>query len=278
MFSNLIESGSHARDLKRKGYFFLGTLAFYAVTLLAAGVGSIYAYDARLGAQNDQEIIAILRFPPAPARTETPRREEPRPAAASNARPQIATVVEIVKNAPHTPNPAPARLDTPVLQPGVPVRIGATNVIPPAPGGGSLEGERGGAPQPSTGGHGLPRVEETETALPPPAPTPAVRATPQPQPPQIKKLSSEVLSGKAYHKPAPPYPELARKAGASGPVAVQILVDEQGRVVSAEATGGHPLLRQAAMRAAFQARFTPTTLGGQPVKVTGVITYNFVLQ
>jgi len=39
---------------------------------------------------------------------------------------------------------------------------------------------------------------------------------------------------------------------------------------------GHPLLRGAAEQAARGARFSPTLLSGQPVKVSGVITYNFV--
>jgi len=39
---------------------------------------------------------------------------------------------------------------------------------------------------------------------------------------------------------------------------------------------GHPLLQNAAERAARSARFSPTLLGGQPVKVSGVIVYNFV--
>jgi protein TonB len=58
---------------------------------------------------------------------------------------------------------------------------------------------------------------------------------------------------------------------------VQIIVDEEGYVISARAVSGHPLLQQAAVFAARQARFTPTLLEGRPVKVSGVITYNFVL-
>ena len=53
-------------------------------------------------------------------------------------------------------------------------------------------------------------------------------------------------------------------------------IDEQGTVVSAQAVSGHPTLQQAAVNAALQARFTPTSLMGEPVKVTGVIVYNFV--
>jgi len=71
---------------------------------------------------------------------------------------------------------------------------------------------------------------------------------------------------------------MARQIRAQGSVNVQILVDEQGKVVSAQAVSGHPLLTFAAKEAALRARFTPTLLNGQPVKVQGVITYNFVLQ
>jgi protein TonB len=91
-------------------------------------------------------------------------------------------------------------------------------------------------------------------------------------------ISGGVLNGKAISKPAPGYPPIAKAARASGVVTVQIVVDESGRVVSANAVGGHPLLQQAAVAAARQARFSPTTLSGQPVKVSGVVTYNFVLQ
>jgi protein TonB len=58
---------------------------------------------------------------------------------------------------------------------------------------------------------------------------------------------------------------------------VQIVIDEQGHVISAKALSGSPLLQAAAVQAAYQARFTPTILGGQAVKITGSITYNFVL-
>jgi TonB family protein len=91
-------------------------------------------------------------------------------------------------------------------------------------------------------------------------------------------ISGGVLNGKAISKPMPAYPQEAREAGASGTVTVQITVDEDGTVASAVAISGHPLLREAAASAARQARFSPTLLSGQPVKVTGVVTYNFVLQ
>jgi TonB family protein len=91
-------------------------------------------------------------------------------------------------------------------------------------------------------------------------------------------ISGGVLNGKAVSKPQPAYPPIAKAAGASGVVTVQILVDEEGNVVSAAAVSGHPLLQQAAVAAAREAKFSPTLLSGQPVRVSGVVTYNFVLE
>jgi protein TonB len=85
-----------------------------------------------------------------------------------------------------------------------------------------------------------------------------------------------VLNGKATSLPKPPYPPAAKAVRASGAVSVQVLISETGSVISASAVSGHPLLRPAAVSAARGARFSPTLLSGQPVKVSGVITYNFV--
>jgi len=91
-----------------------------------------------------------------------------------------------------------------------------------------------------------------------------------------KTVSGGVLNGKAISLPKPPYPAIAKSAKASGTVVVQVLVDEKGNVVSARAVSGHPLLQAASAAAARGAKFPPTKLAGKPVKVSGVITYNFV--
>jgi TonB family protein len=91
-------------------------------------------------------------------------------------------------------------------------------------------------------------------------------------------ISGGVLNGKAKVLPNPTYPEIARSARASGTVTVQITVDEQGNVIYAHAISGHPLLQDAAVAAARQAKFTPTYLQGEPVKITGQIMYTFVAQ
>jgi TonB family protein len=95
--------------------------------------------------------------------------------------------------------------------------------------------------------------------------------------PPVKPISGGVLNGKATSLPVPVYPSAARTARASGLVTVEVVIDGNGKVISAKATSGHTLLQQAAVLAAQQARFTPTLLSGQPVKITGVINYNFGL-
>ena len=60
MFTNLIESTSHAKEFKRRGSFLLFTTATYVVLFVITGVVSIYAYDARLDQQN-LEIVQLLR-------------------------------------------------------------------------------------------------------------------------------------------------------------------------------------------------------------------------
>lgn len=95
--------------------------------------------------------------------------------------------------------------------------------------------------------------------------------------PPVKPISGGVLNGKATSLPVPVYPQAARSARAAGIVTVEVVIDGSGKVISAKATSGHSLLQQAAVQAAQQARFTPTLLSGQPVKITGFINYNFGL-
>lgn len=88
-----------------------------------------------------------------------------------------------------------------------------------------------------------------------------------------KTISGGVLNGKANSLPVPTYPPAAKAVRASGAVAIQILIYEDGSVFSARAVNGHPLLRKASETDACNASFTPTLLVGHPVKVSGIITY-----
>jgi TonB family protein len=93
----------------------------------------------------------------------------------------------------------------------------------------------------------------------------------------VIRQSGGVLQQSAVKRVPPAYPAVAKAAGVEGAVQVQVLIGETGQVVSAEALTGHPLLRDAALEAARQWEFKPTTLEGKPVKVKGVTTFNFTL-
>ena len=93
-----------------------------------------------------------------------------------------------------------------------------------------------------------------------------------------KAISGGILNSRAVQLPIPDYPAAASAVRAEGSVNVRVVVDEAGNVISAQAISGHPLLQSAAVAAAREAKFAPTRLSGSPVKVTGIIVYNFSVQ
>jgi protein TonB len=110
------------------------------------------------------------------------------------------------------------------------------------------------------------------------APLVVLDSEPPPSPKLIlKSVSGGVLNGTALNLPSPVYPDSARRMRIFGIVSVDVIVDETGKVISAQATRGPASLREAAVQAAKRARFSPTTLSGEPVRVAGVINYNFAL-
>lgn len=273
MFQNLIESDLHTKEIKRKGSFFLVTLGAYALTLMGAGVAGVYAYDARIEDQGLELVVTMLPVTPEEERPVTPK---PRTNAAIQAGPN---------NAKQSPPPMRATLTNTTDDP---IRVGDKIVVKsdqplPTPPGAMIGpdynppnfnpfGRPGGnGNNPSGANAGTSGNSAGSDAPEPPKP-------PVTPPKQTRPISLGPINSKAVSMPIPAYPPVAKAAKISGIVAVQILLDETGRVISAQATDGPVLLRQAAERAAYQAKFTPTTIGGTPVKVSGVITYNFVLR
>jgi hypothetical protein len=96
---------------------------------------------------------------------------------------------------------------------------------------------------------------------------------PPTEPGKRAPISAGVLNGKAISLPKPDYPPGA--AGAEGVVVIQVTVDEQGNVTEANAISGPKQLWVVSVNAALQAKFSPTLLSGEPVRVTGVLVYNF---
>jgi protein TonB len=265
MFNNLIESSSHAREFKRRGSFVLFTSAIYVLLFVTAGVASIFAYDARLDDQNT-EIVTMLNPVELPAAPAPVTHNAPPPTG--NIRRPTEVIREIAManvNQPVVPNTTSATASThlPVPITG-PYIIGDHDSALVGPGGSGHPGGTGTGPGT---GDGPPAVEVGTP--PPPAPTPK---------PLPRVVSKGVITSQALSLPKPAYPQIAKQVGVQGSVSVQVLVDETGKVISAKAISGNPMLMPAAQQAALGARFSPTKLGDQAVKVSGVITYNFILQ
>jgi protein TonB len=128
-----------------------------------------------------------------------------------------------------------------------------------------------------------PGAAEVKTmAVNPNSGTPLVNLDGEPPPspgpkPILKPVSGGVLNGTAIALPPPMYPEPAKRMRTQGVVEVSVVLDETGKVISASAISGPTILREAAVQAALKARFSPTKLSGQPVKVSGTINYKFAL-
>jgi TonB family protein len=263
MFSNLIESSSHAREFKRRSSFVLFTSAVYALLFIVAGVTSIYAYDARLN--NPDEELELISYVPPQADAVVPepvRIRHTNPPAGASEGPRSTRPV-LFDN---TSNPLNAPRDVSAIAPNIPpahvgTDVGSRVMEPGGPG-----GDGGDSNYRGNGSVAMERIPD-----PPPVPIPAAA------PPKVIK-SPTILNGLAVSLPKPVYPPFAKQGGIQGSVNVQVLVDETGRVVSAKAVTGSPTLMHAAQEAAMRARFSPTKIGEQAVKVSGVITYNFILQ
>jgi TonB family protein len=98
----------------------------------------------------------------------------------------------------------------------------------------------------------------------------------RPKPETEFKIASHSC-GKAISLPKPSYPHEAKAMKVSGLVRVDVVIDENGGVIWAEAVGP-PLLQDVSKRAACRARYSPTLISGRAVKTQASITYHFMDQ
>src|ERR1041384_7202612 len=232
MFDQLVESGSHSADIKRKGGFLLGFTIVYLVLIVVGAVAGIMLATANID-QQTLELTALIAPVPVPQQQQKQEAKPEKVEITKNVDVRKELIAD-VSRADLVPKEVSAKAsDIPPVRKGVVTMVGGSNsnaIAPVAPGSGT--GQIISAPT---------RVEIKDEP-PPPAPTPK----PTPHAP----ISGGVLNGKAVHLVTPPYPAIARSAHASGSVQVQVLIDENGNVVSAHAVSGHPLLQAAAVAAA----------------------------
>ena len=261
MFDTLVESGSHSADLKRKGSFLAGFAIVYLVLIFAGLIAGILMAPAYIDQQN-LDLVTLIA--PVQIQQQQKQQEQPKQEQKVNIDKNVDVRRELIADVTRTdlvPKTISAKAsDIPPVRKGVVTMQGSSDsnaIAPIAPGSGTGSIISG----PAT-------VQVKTDDAPPPPPKPTPRAP----------ISGGVLNGKAVRLVQPSYPPIARSAHASGQVNVQITIDENGNVISAHAVSGHPLLQGAAVAAARSSKFTPTKLSGQPVKVSGVIIYNFVAQ
>ncbi len=267
MLDQLVESKSNADVDSRRGGYLLTTMVIMVLAFFSFYLVSMFGKDTDIG--NSALALDLLVAPPV---IEDQPEPEPEKKPENQKDPNVDLREKII-----------ATMDEP--PPKVPDKISseASKIPPRDPNKYTLQSDRNfsaaNAPSSDYKGPVNPSGTGSDSGLggqggdnetggaPPPPPPPK---------PVLKQISGGVLNGKARSLPKPPYPPAARAVRASGPVTVQVLINESGNVVSASAVSGHPLLRAAAANAARGAKFSPTMLSGQPVKVSGVITYNFV--
>jgi len=268
MLDQLVESKNYSRENTRRTEFLLVTFAIMVTALLTAWTISLYGKDYGMGG-DDLELSTLVAPPPPEDEPPPPPEKQPE----KQKQPDVDVRKELIANIMQTPPKVPPEVSV-AKNPVKEMRLDRLTMK------GSADSDTGAAVDPSMartvssgGTNGLSTGTGTETSG-------SEKDTPPPPPPVKKEppktISGGVLNGKAISLPKPPYPPAARAVRASGAVSVQVLIDESGRVVSASAASGHPLLQAAAVAAARGARFSPTLLSGQPVKVSGIITYNFV--
>lgn len=266
MLDQLVESKSNSKENKRRSEF-LGVVFFIMVSiLLGSWTYSLFAKDFGMG--GDELSLETLVAPVPVADEEPPPKPEKQP---EKQQPDVDVRKELIQNIMSSPVKPPDEISTaknPIKEMRLDriTKMGNTDSDTGAKVDNSRAGvsDTGGTGGISTG-TGTAKTGSSDEDEPPPPPKKVVPKT----------ISGGVLNGKATSLPKPAYPAAAKAINAKGTVTVQVTIDESGRVVSASATSGHPLLRAAAVSAAQSARFSPTLLSGQPVKVTGVITYNF---
>jgi outer membrane biosynthesis protein TonB len=99
----------------------------------------------------------------------------------------------------------------------------------------------------------------------------------QPKRPLRIRVASGVMQGMVDHEAVPAYPDQALQSGIRGNVIFVILVNEEGKIISANAVEGDPLLIAVSTDALRQFRFRPFLLNGVPVQVETQLEYQFSL-
>jgi TonB family protein len=275
MLEHLIVSSGHGKESRKLRLVFLGTAALVLIGCFSVFVWSIMAMELNL-TEDGLELSTMIAPVPIPAvqpPKPEPQRAQPKQQAAQNNVPVRQTSMLRVDELRDIPDKISTTANTQKARTAAPYRVGKidSDGIPAGsdPVRSGTQGGGDGDKDPIDPGKNLAQKIEKDD-LPP--------LIEKKQPEEKKQpaiVHSNVINGKATSLPKPIYPAPAVAANAHGEVSVRVLLDEDGNVISAQVISGHPMLRQSALQAARNAKFSPTVLNGQKVKVDGTIVYRF---
>ena len=256
MFDLLVESTRPAR--MRTPKYFLLTVLVYGSVVGAGIIGSILVYKPAL-ADTYETIAMVAPLQPPSAGGGNVGHAAPKPTK------QIMSSTMSPTGIDNTPavalKPPTSEIGTGDGDSNLPIGSGTGS------GPGTGIGVIGGINVP---GAGTPPVV-------PPAPKADPPAVKENREDKIVRVSGPVIQGKAIFIPVPEYPAIAKTIHLQGEVKVELVVDKTGHVISATVISGPELLRNAAKLAAQRATFRPTLIGGEPVMIQAVFTFNFKL-
>jgi TonB family protein len=266
MFDKLVESDTTGAEFKNRSRYFMVSSVVVGILFLTAVVYSLYAAEMGIGSGNF-DIAEMLAPVDSGTPEDLPQSERTSGEQTQSDRPVRRVLMEVTSTSTRVPIGVSAERN--------PFRtISADRFRDVKIGSGESDGhgrsfEGRTCNSNCTGSSSSNISDETETSYTKEPPPPAVKAK------ATVLRTSKVLNGEAISLPKPSFPQPAIALGLQGSVRVQVTIDETGDVISAKAADGHPFFRQAAEQAARNARFKPTYLNDNAVKVTGVIVYNF---
>lgn len=267
MFEQMVESANDGKS-KRRRYFVISA----ALVLSAAAailILDLYAANFEIGYQGlgyDELLTPSTVKPVDPEKNES----HFEPSAAARKAITRATNMARVDESRFVPDKWSTNVNRYISRPNQPFTVDPFSGDSGGPGTGTSS--RSGAPS-GAGDSASSSPDDTEQEIsPPPPPRRVIDGDKRPA--EVKRLG--IVNGFAVELPKPKYPPAAIALNLSDVVQVQVTIDETGNVIAARVVKGNPIFRTVAEEAARRSKFSPTTSEGVPVKVTGLIIYNFV--
>lgn len=282
MLDKLVESKDNKEENKKLRKFLLATSTITISGVIFALIFSLFTQSLAMGGENIN--LSSLITPAAipednPAPPEPVKKDIKKKTTNKVVKNQIITrkqnMLRLDESPKEVPNKVSTTQNTSKARPNTNFKIARVDSEPPQVSSVSTNARTKNAEITGSFGDGkpTPKVENEKPKIKKTIPKP-------PPPPKVKKkkkviVSKGVVNGKASRLVKPTYSAAAKAAQIRGRVTVEVLINENGKVVSAKAVKGHPLLRSNAVSAAKRSMFTPTYLSDEKVKVRGLIIYNF---